>query len=224
VHERRRVRIPSQVRATWRPGARKGGREALIILALDVRFERERMPECKLGMKCPNRLNGKCYYRHTPSQSNCTFYSQVNAFFPSPGSEGKGGAGGRISHRPQGFCQLGSTCKFDHVKRPVEELPFVGSYSQGVIIAKTLNMGTLWHLSDNEVIRRRAQVRFACAGAISFDVLTPCRTKGVTDLFKTSLCRFYDMHGVCPNGVDCNFAHGKAELRANHHNGARQSS
>ena len=34
------------------------------------------MPECRDGMKCPNRLNGRCLLKHTAVDNNCHFFLQ----------------------------------------------------------------------------------------------------------------------------------------------------
>jgi hypothetical protein len=41
------------------------------------RKDSDRMPDCLLGLKCPNKDNGRCPYKHVETEKNCGFYSQV---------------------------------------------------------------------------------------------------------------------------------------------------
>jgi hypothetical protein len=42
------------------------------------------------------------------------------------------------------------------------------------------------------------------------------------NLSKTSLCRFFENNGSCPNGRDCKNAHGERELRRVNNNTSKK--
>lgn len=49
------------------------------------RKDADRMPDCRFGLKCPNKDNGKCPFKHVEAEKTCSFYSQVNKYNqPSP--------------------------------------------------------------------------------------------------------------------------------------------
>lgn len=91
------------------------------------------MDNCKLGMRCPNKDNGKCPYKHQAAELTCTFYRQ-------------------------GFCPLGQErCKSEHIKLPLSRLPVLGDWTSGIVSARPPQAGNEWFALDGELVKRRDQ-------------------------------------------------------------------
>jgi len=91
---------------------------------------KNRMPDCRLGLRCPNIANGKCEYKHLEPDRKCEFYSQ-------------------------GFCQHGRSCKSEHVRLGLDSLPIIGDFASGVTSMRPPQSGKEWYASDAELAKRR---------------------------------------------------------------------
>jgi hypothetical protein len=84
-------------------------------------------------MRCPNKDNGKCPYKHQAAELTCTFYRQ-------------------------GFCPLGQErCKSEHIKLPLSSLPVMGDWVNGMVSARPPQGGNEWFALDGELVKRRDQ-------------------------------------------------------------------
>jgi hypothetical protein len=91
------------------------------------------MDNCKLGMRCPNKDNGKCPYKHQAAELTCSFYRQ-------------------------GFCPLGAErCKSEHVRLPLARLPLLGDWASGAVSTRPPQAGNEWFALDGELAKRREQ-------------------------------------------------------------------
>ena len=87
-----------------------------------------------------------------------------------------------------GFCIHGPFCRYKHSKRPREDLPLVADFSVGLSQMQAGKDG------GNAVVPRRPAAK-------------------PNEFYKISLCKHF-LHGECPFGDGCHFAHGEAELRS----------
>ncbi len=97
----------------------------------------------------------------------------------------------------QGFCMRGPHCKNRHTKLGPEDLPEVANFDAMAGVAA-------------------GAAGAAGAGGQAFKRPRKTLTNddGTTiDLYKVSLCRYFQEHGTCPFKDNCNYAHGEAELR-----------
>ena len=92
---------------------------------------KDRMPDCRVGIRCPNKDNGKCQFKHpTGAELLCAHYAQ-------------------------GFCPLGKACRSEHLAKPLSELPLLGEFDKGTVTNRPPQSGKEWYALDNELLKRR---------------------------------------------------------------------
>jgi len=90
-----------------------------------------------------------------------------------------------------GFCRKGQTCRFRHVRKAPEELPEEidwDLFGDG----KTLTVTEITSTEDG--VEKKTIVQH-------------------NENYKVSICKHWKIHGTCPFGERCHFAHGNHELR-----------
>jgi hypothetical protein len=174
-------------------------------------MDTERMPDCRQGGLCtPRRLSEHQLtsprVRAPSAGQRCT--DKTCAFKHVKDEERP-----LCNNYRLGFCQHGATCRYQHRKRPAEELPQI---SEICFVGGSGGGGDMTG-GDAESFRPSAASAMAASSAAPSRALV----KGLPEPqsrnpnWRTAMCHSFMNTGTCSYGDGCNYAHSEEEMNRN---------